>query len=1291
MIPRKDVVSFVDPGKMFLRVLFFLVIPLFLLPFPFPVFSEPLTLNVEDVWIIEGDTQVEFTLSLAEQALQIASVDYSTISGTAIAGEDFENTTGTISWNTGEQNKTITVTICHDKFDEEDETFKLHLSNPQNILLPAEADSYDAVCTILDNDLTPTVSIKNASVDNVVSGKGDVPENNQVATFEIRLSGMSSFPVSLKYRTQGNTACESDDYNPQNGTLTWASEQTGPHWIYVPIINDSEVESDETFSVILSDLQHAMFTDHEGICTILDNDHALSVDYTGSGKGSVSLDPPGGSYNSGTSVTLIAKPVTSCDFTGWGGNLSGSALSGDITMDSDKTVEAGFSLKTFDVTVTAGENGSITGTATGIKYGQDAILQIQANEHYHIASIKKDGTDITPAEETVSMEVAFSGVTETHTLEATFAIDHYTIEASSGEHGTITPVSADVAHGDNQSFQITPDTGYVIESLSIDGSAVEQQRTYDFINVQSTHNISATFTMDENMREEAGLSDFAVTSLDEEPDYANLLDLPSNISPDNMVTFNEADVETIDTQATTSGDVQPLLDTRGEDEWFVQGTSIDISYSEDEYTGVLPLELTMQVSKDLLDTDHCAVIDRDTGETSLRESFLDHVEILLVQSPDLYDLLEEAENGYTAEQAEQFFTITSDDSNYYAEFNLLVADAGWDITDQAVQPLSGDQGRWFFIFDGAKDGHFEVELAVATLPLEYTIDFKVGANGKATSGDLVVSGDQTVTLPYNSNVSFDIFPDDHYHIEALSVDQTGIDGAAGETEYTYSFENLSNDHEVEATFAIDHFTITALDCQNGAITPASADLVYSEDVTFTISPDQYHHLDHLYVDGESASPDEGDALACTFENVSDNHEISADFAINEYGLDIDITGNGTVTVSPDLDTYPHSTDVELTVLPESSTDFYQWQGDLTGSTSPATLTMDGAKTVTAVFTVKTYEVDFQIATEDTNHGSIMGNTSQTVDWNGSTTGVTAQANQGFHFHHWEGPNGFSSTSESLIISNVKADKTFTACFDLDEEQHQETDLEEFTITSGDEAPVIDEETSLDLPEGLNIESLDMVSRERVMTIDMTSVTSGDVNDQIESRDQGEQFLQGVSFDIAFESGDMETGLLPLEINMEISRDQLGVEYCEAIEMESRENGLSTAFLNHVGIIKIISSDTYDLFEEAWEEYPEEEAKLFFSVSRDENSYYAGFNLLLADAEADSIEMTIQPVVQSHDRYFLIFDGQQDGHFSDPLLVVKKAVPEETGAENTVGCDAVMPFPALVVLVLPILALFSKKQ
>lgn len=63
---------------------------------------------------------------------------------------------------------------------------------------------------------------------------------------------------------------------------------------------------------------------------------------TTSGSGAVTLDPPGGIYNSGTQVQLTATPGLSEKFSGWSGDLSGTDNPGAITMDSDKSVQANF-------------------------------------------------------------------------------------------------------------------------------------------------------------------------------------------------------------------------------------------------------------------------------------------------------------------------------------------------------------------------------------------------------------------------------------------------------------------------------------------------------------------------------------------------------------------------------------------------------------------------------------------------------------------------------------------------------------------------------------------------------------------------------------------------------------------------------------------------------------------------------------------------------------------------------------------------------------------------------------
>ena len=71
---------------------------------------------------------------------------------------------------------------------------------------------------------------------------------------------------------------------------------------------------------------------------------------------------------------------------------------------------------------------------------------------------------------------------------------HYTITATAGAHGSISPAgSVSVIHGGSQSFTITPDAGYAIANVRIDGVSIGAARYYTFENVTSSHTIEAVF------------------------------------------------------------------------------------------------------------------------------------------------------------------------------------------------------------------------------------------------------------------------------------------------------------------------------------------------------------------------------------------------------------------------------------------------------------------------------------------------------------------------------------------------------------------------------------------------------------------------------------------------------------------------------------------------------------------------------------------------------------------------------------------------------------------------------
>ena len=110
------------------------------------------TLSVADAEAHEGeDAAMEFAVTLSRPASGTVTVDYATADGTATAGEDYTATTGTLTFSSGEQTKTISVPLIDDAIDEGQETFTLTLSNPsQARILDGEATG-----TIINSDHMP--------------------------------------------------------------------------------------------------------------------------------------------------------------------------------------------------------------------------------------------------------------------------------------------------------------------------------------------------------------------------------------------------------------------------------------------------------------------------------------------------------------------------------------------------------------------------------------------------------------------------------------------------------------------------------------------------------------------------------------------------------------------------------------------------------------------------------------------------------------------------------------------------------------------------------------------------------------------------------------------------------------------------------------------------------------------------------------------------------------------------------------------------------------------------------
>ena len=71
---------------------------------------------------------------------------------------------------------------------------------------------------------------------------------------------------------------------------------------------------------------------------------------------------------------------------------------------------------------------------------------------------------------------------------------HYTIKATAGTGGSISPSgNVSVREGGDQTFTITPDKGYAVSNVKIDGKRIGAVKSYTFKNVRRTHTIEVIF------------------------------------------------------------------------------------------------------------------------------------------------------------------------------------------------------------------------------------------------------------------------------------------------------------------------------------------------------------------------------------------------------------------------------------------------------------------------------------------------------------------------------------------------------------------------------------------------------------------------------------------------------------------------------------------------------------------------------------------------------------------------------------------------------------------------------
>jgi uncharacterized repeat protein (TIGR01451 family) len=252
-------------------------------------------LSVADATAVQNPNSVAFItflLSLSSPSSAPVSVSYRTADGTAVAGQDYDSASGTVTIPAGVTERQLSLRIIRNSPSAQPASvFYLNLSAVTNAVLTRA----QATGTIIQR-VFRSVAISGTAV--------SVSQGSQTnALFKISLSQAGSLPVVVDYQTLDGTARAGLDYEPKAGSLIFPAG-TNSLILSVPVFGESVWTTDKSFSVLLSRPQNATLSVDEAVGVIHNSTPAPPrLDFSFSGGSLVLSWPVGAALQTATNVT----------------------------------------------------------------------------------------------------------------------------------------------------------------------------------------------------------------------------------------------------------------------------------------------------------------------------------------------------------------------------------------------------------------------------------------------------------------------------------------------------------------------------------------------------------------------------------------------------------------------------------------------------------------------------------------------------------------------------------------------------------------------------------------------------------------------------------------------------------------------------------------------------------------------------------------------------------------------------------------------------------------------------
>lgn len=210
------------------------------------------------------------------------------------------------------------------------------------------------------------------------------------------------------------------------------------------------------------------------------------------GSGSIVVTPSSGAVLDGTSVSFLAKPNGDYVFSEWSGGLSGEVNPQTVTVSSDLSVTAKFTLRSYPLTITVEGEGTVSEKviSTRSDYTAGTVVELTANPSEHWVFDHWEGDlngNTNPGQITVSSSKAVKAVFVkkmydlTVNVEGEGAVSETVKETRSGSYqeGTVVELTA------------TPATGWSFDHWEGDLTSTDNPAQ---ITISSAKSVKAIFT-----------------------------------------------------------------------------------------------------------------------------------------------------------------------------------------------------------------------------------------------------------------------------------------------------------------------------------------------------------------------------------------------------------------------------------------------------------------------------------------------------------------------------------------------------------------------------------------------------------------------------------------------------------------------------------------------------------------------------------------------------------------------------------------------------------------------------